>query len=227
MQRSTSCASWSFALEEVRVVGGDDGESELLGEREHARVQDRLPLAVVRLDLEVVAVLEELRVPARRLARRGLVVGHEVLGDLSGQARRGDDDPLVVLGQQFAVDAGARVEALGVGQGGELDEIPVPDGVAGQKDQMVVRLGRGGRPPTGAPIPGRHVRLHPDDRLDSRRSRVLLELPGRVEVTVIGDRHRGLLELLGPANQVIDSVGAVEEGELGVAVQVDEGHCEK
>ena len=94
------------ALEEVRVVGGDDGKSELLGEREDARVEDRLPVALVRLDLEVVAVLEELRVPARRLARRGLVVGHEVLGDLAGQARRRDDDPLVVLGEQLAVDAG-------------------------------------------------------------------------------------------------------------------------
>jgi hypothetical protein len=31
-----------------------------------------------------------------------------------------------------------------------------------------------------------------------------------VEVTVIGDRQGGLLELLGPADQVIDSVGAVE-----------------
>ncbi len=212
------------APEEVGVVGGDDGESELLGECEHARVQYRLPLALVRLNLEVVAILEELRVPARRLARRGLVVGHEVLRDLSGQARRRDDDPLVVLGEQLAVYTGARVEALGVGQGRELDEIPVPDRIAGQKDQMVVGLGSGGRSPAGAPVAGRHVRLHSNNRLDPRCSRVLLELPGRVEVTVIGDRQGGLLELLGPADQVIDSVGAVEEGELGVAMQVDEAH---
>ncbi len=185
------------------------------------------PSRLVRLDLEVVAVLEDVRVPARRLARRSLVVGHEVLGDLAGQARRGDDDPLVVLREQLAVDAGLGVEALGVGQRRELDQVPVPDRVAGQKDQVVVGLGVGRRPPTGAPIPGRHVRLHPDDRLDSRLSRLLLELPGRVEVTVIGDRQRGLLELLGPADQVIDSVGAVEEGKLRVAVQMDEGHHEK
>jgi hypothetical protein len=56
---------------------------------------------------------------------------------------------------------------------------------------------------------------------------VLLELPGRVEVTVIGDRDSGLLELLGPADQVIDSVGAVEERELGVAMEVDERHYAK
>ena len=54
--------------------------------------------------------------------------------------------------------------------------------------------------------------------------RLLLELPGRVEVTVIGDRQRRLLELLRPADQVVDPVGAVEEGVFGVAVEVNEGH---
>ena len=41
---------------------------------------------------------------------------------------------------------------------------------------------------------------------------------------MIGDRQRGLLELLGAADQVIYAVGAVEEGVLGVAVQVNEAH---
>lgn len=41
---------------------------------------------------------------------------------------------------------------------------------------------------------------------------------------MIGDREGGLLELEGPLDQVINSIGAVEKRILGVAVKVDEGH---
>ena len=44
---------------------------------------------------------------------------------------------------------------------------------------------------------------------------------------MIGDRERGLLELERPRDQVIDPVGAVEKGVLGVAVEMDEGHLRK
>ena len=41
---------------------------------------------------------------------------------------------------------------------------------------------------------------------------------------MIGDRQRGLLELERPRDQVIDPVGAIEEGVFRVAVEMDEGH---
>ncbi len=41
---------------------------------------------------------------------------------------------------------------------------------------------------------------------------------------MVRDRERGLLELEGSGDQVIDPVGAVEERVLGMAVKVDEGH---
>ena len=44
---------------------------------------------------------------------------------------------------------------------------------------------------------------------------------------MVGDRERGLLELERPRDQVVDPVGAVEEGVLGVAVEMDEGHLRK
>ena len=44
---------------------------------------------------------------------------------------------------------------------------------------------------------------------------------------MIGDGQGGLLQLLRALDQVVDPIGAVEEGELGVAVQVDEGHREE
>jgi hypothetical protein len=50
-------------LEEVRVVRRDDGESEVLPQPEDEVVEAPLLPRLVGLDLEVVAALEELRVP--------------------------------------------------------------------------------------------------------------------------------------------------------------------
>ncbi len=41
---------------------------------------------------------------------------------------------------------------------------------------------------------------------------------------MVGDREGRLFELDGPGYQVVDPVGAIEQGVLGVAVQVYEGH---
>jgi hypothetical protein len=48
-----------------------------------------------------------------------------------------------------------------------------------------------------------------------------------VEIPVIRDRQRRLLELERPGDQVIDAVRAIEKGVLRVAVQMDEGHLRK
>src|SRR5688572_29620914 len=92
---------------------------------------------------------------------------------------------------------------------------------------MVVRLRAGCIATPLAPVARRDVGFHPDDRLDPCLLRLLLELPGRVQIAVVRDRQRGLLELLRLGDQVIDSVGAVEEGVLRVTVEMDEGHTGK
>ena len=45
-----------------------------------------------------------------------------------------------------------------------------------------------------ASIAGRDVRFHPDYRLDARFLRFFLELPRRVEVTVVGNGEGWLFE---------------------------------
>ena len=109
-------------------------------------VERRLALRLVRLHLEVVAVLEQLGVPGRRLARRVESIVHQVLRDFAGQAGRRDDEPLVVLREQLAVDARLGVEAFGVGERRELDQVPVAGHVAREQHEMVVRLGAWRRP---------------------------------------------------------------------------------
>jgi hypothetical protein len=45
-----------------------------------------------------------------------------------------------------------------------------------------------------------------------------------MEVTVIGDGEGGLLKFERLTDEILDSVGAVEEGVFRVAVKVNEGH---
>ena len=60
---------------------------------------------------------------------------------------------------------------------------------------MVVRLrARRRRGRASRRSPGRDVRFHADDRLEPRLLRLFLELPGRVQVAVVGDREGRLLE---------------------------------
>ena len=185
------------ALEEVRVVRRDDGQPELIPEIEDPLVELRLAFRLVRLHLEVVAALEQLGVPRRGLASGVESVIHEMLRDFTGQAGRRDDQPFVVLGEQLAVDARLRIKAFGVCERRELDQILVPGHVPREQHQVVVclRARRGSR--LRPPVSWRDVRFHADDRFDLRFLGLLLELPGGVEITVIGDRQRRLLQLLG------------------------------
>ena len=82
-------------------------------------------------------------------------------------------------------------------------------------------------PKSSFSIARRDIRLHAEDRFDLRFLRLFLEFPGGVHVPVVGDRQSGLLELLRAPNQVVDSIGTVEERVLGMAMQMNEGHPAK
>ena len=141
-----------------------------------------------------------------------MVVPEQMRRDLAGQTRRRNDDSLTVLGEELSIDARLGVETLRVRQRRELNEIAIPDEVPGKQDQVIVRLLRGAIcSSAGTPIRGRNVGLHPDDRLELFLPRLFLEIPGCVQITMIGNRQGGLLELLGSSDQVFDPVRAVEE----------------
>ena len=71
---------------------------------------------------------------------------------------------------------------------------------------------------------GRNVGLHTDDRFYARLPRRLVEGPGAEHAPVIRERQARHLEVSGPFHQVCDAIGPVQQGILGVAVQVDEAH---
>ena len=174
-----------LGLEEVGVVGGHHRQAQLVGQGEDLPVELGLPLGVVGLHLQVVAAVEEVGVPLGGLAGAVHVVGHEVAGHLPGQARRGDDDALVVPGQHLPVHAGPVVEALGVPDGGELHQVAVAHQVPGQEHQVVVgalALAGAGAVPA---VAGRHVGLHADDGLEAFLARGLVEGPGAEHAAVV------------------------------------------
>ena len=213
-----------LGAQEVRVVGGDDREVQLAGEREDALVEDALVAGVVGLDLEVVAVLEDVGVPFSRLAGVVVAVVQQVGGHLAGHARRGDDDPLAILGEDFAVDAGLAVESLGIGERGELHQIAVAGEILGEEDEVVVVALARTAARAGAPVVGSDVRLHAENGAETGLLGLLLELPRGVQVTVIGDGEGWLFELQRPRDQVVDPVRSIEKRELGMAMQVNERH---
>ena len=52
--------------------------------------------------------------------------------------------------------------------------------------------------------------------------RLLLEVPGAVKISVVGDGEGRLLELLRAADQIANAIGTVEQRIFGMAVEMDE-----
>ena len=127
-----------FGAQEVRVVRGDDRKVQLLREPEHFRVELLLLARLVRLHLEVIAVLEDVRVPLRGLLCVVEPVLEKMPRHLARHACGRHDDPLIVLFEQLAIHTRLAVESLGVRERRELDQVLVPDPVAREEDQVVV-----------------------------------------------------------------------------------------
>jgi hypothetical protein len=66
-----------------------------------------------------------------------------------------------------------------------------------------------------------HHDLGADQRLDPLATRFLVELDRAEQIAQVGDGQRGLAVGRRGADDVIDAVGAVDDGEFGVQAQVD------
>ena len=206
------------------IVRGDDREPHLLAQLEDLGVELGLSFRVVGLDLQVVAVPEEVGVPVGGCTGPLPVVGHEVPGHLPRHAGGADDDAAGMRRQDLPVHPRPVIEALRVPDGRELHEVLVALHVPGQQDQMVVGpFSLAGLRAVPA-IPGSHVGLHPDNGLEPCLAGQLVECPGAEEAAVVRKGQAGHLEFLCPVNEVGEAVGSVEEGVLGVCMEVDEAH---
>ncbi len=211
------------------VVRRDDLHVVLLRQLEDDLVVDHLvvihfprqarDLRLVEHHLQVVVVAEHLLVPLDDLVDLFHVAGEDGARHLARHAGGAADQALVVLLQHLMADTGPVVHALDVGRGHDLDEVLVTLVVLRQQDQVVIPL------LLHPVVPHRHVRLASDDRLHrGMLLRELEELLHPVHVPVVRDREPGHPELLGAVEQVVDGRLAVQDGILGMYVQMDEGH---
>ena len=170
----------------------------------------RLAVGVVRLHLQVVAVLERFGVPGGRFPGALRVVGRQVARDLTRHAGGAHDQPPRVAGQHFPVHTRAVVEALRVSDGRQLYQVLVALHVPGQNHEVVVGpFSLAGFGAVSA-VAGRDVGLHADDRLEAGGAGLFLEGPHAEQAPVVRERERRHLELLGLPDQVRDAIRAVE-----------------
>jgi hypothetical protein len=205
----------------VHVVGAHHRQAEIAGDAGQAAIDDLLfvEALVLQLEEEVVGA-EDVAIRRRRGARLLQAILVDALGDLAFETARQADQALAVLREQVLVDARLVVEAFRVAGRDQLDQ--VVEALVGlrQQHQMVGRLA--GRAALGAAIAGRDVDLAAEDRLDALLPRVVVEGDRREHVAVLGDGERRHAQLLRLIEQLLDTAGAVEQGELRVEVEMDE-----
>ena len=204
------------------VVGRDERQPQLRGELEHAGVDGRLLGDAVVLELEEEAALaEQSRHPRRALAGGIVVLAVQERRDLALEARGERDQPLGVRGQRLVVDARLVVEALEVPDRAQLDQVPPAGLVLGQQHEVEVVAA----PPAAlVAAPRSQVRLHPEDRLDARLARGLVEFDRAEEVPVIGQGQGAHAHLRRRPHERVEAVRAVEERVLRVRMEMHEGH---
>ena len=120
--------------------------------------------------------------------------------------------------EQVLIDAGLVVEAFEVGGGDQVDEVAVAFLVFAEQDQVVVAVGIG----AGLVALLRDVDFAADDGLDALCLGGVVELDRAEEIAVVGHGDGGHF-LFDDVHELADFAGSVEQGIIGVAVEVDEG----
>jgi hypothetical protein len=169
----------------------------------------------------VQVVPEHLVEPPGQLLGLLRLVLEEVLVELPGQAPAQADESFGVGFEDLPVDPRVVVEPLQEGDAGELDEVLEPGGVLGEQGEVgvsVLLLAAALLPA----VPGGQVRLVADDRVDAALLALGVELDRPVQVAVVGDGAGGHAQLLGLLDQLGDAVEAVQQGVVGVQVEVGE-----
>ena len=105
----------------------------LLRIRRRVRIR-RMRLVALQLEVEIFA--EESLEPQQRLLGLVLLTGHDQLRDLTPEASRGDDQPLVIAFQKLLIDPRIAIKALRPSQRNELDEVLVAREILSQDQEM-------------------------------------------------------------------------------------------
>ncbi len=149
---------------------------------------------------------------------------HDVLGDFAGEAAGEADEAFGVFGEEGFRDARLFVEAVQGGFGGEADEVAVAGFVFGEDEEVVV-LGVGVGVLAEVGLFFADVELAAEDGLEALLVHGVEEMDGAVDVAVVGDGGGGLTNFGEVLGELVDVAGTVQEGVVGVEMEVRELSC--
>ena len=207
----------------MRVVGGDHGDIEFTLETEQRLVYLLFLLEALILNFEIEVARPKMSWYCAAAVRAfSYSTGDQVFAELAAEAAREADEALGMFGEVTLADARLAVEAVERCLGRDTDEVSVAFFILGEHQQVIVVVAFAGR---AVVFVFRDVELAAEDRLDAFFLRGLEEVHGAVDVAVVGHGD-GLLAQRGNAvNEFLDVAGSVEEGVLGVQMEVGEfGH---
>ena len=204
----------------VGVVGDHQGNTQLLAEPGQAVVYGRqLRHMLVALQFQEITIPEQFPVLEDLLAGPfGIAVNNK-----PGHFRRGAageaDQALVILLQEFPINAGAIMKAFKVPLGYQLHQITVAGVIPGQQDQ-VIRAAVGGAAVVATAMG--NVNLAADDGLYPCFLALRIKVHRAVEAAVVGDGEGVHSHVPDPVDEVGNAADAIKHAVFGVRVQVSE-----
>ena len=151
------------------------------------------------------------------------LLGGQRLNDLTGDTGGGDDQALVVLGEQFAVNAGAGEDALAhpveVRPRSQLNKIAVADLIFRQQQQVVVILTALGH--RVAARPRGHIGFHAKDGAQTGLPHRVVKLHRPIHHTVVSESDAVHPQFGRTGSNRLGRSVAVEQAVLGVNMQMD------
>ena len=180
----------------VDVVRADERKARLLVHADQLLIDMALLRNSVVLELEIEMVRPEDGGEVLCRADRPLVVAHrDVPRNLAREARRERNDALVVLREDFAVDARLVVEALREAGRHDLAEVVISLRRLGEQHEVIISVVRRSRVLVKT-APRRYINLAPENRFDSLCEAFLVEIHAAVHDAVVRNgrgRHAKLL----------------------------------
>jgi len=209
-------------LEVMHVIGRDELQAELFGPRHQLPVDPGLLGQAVLLQLQVEILRpERLLEPVHRRARPRQLIFQNPLRDFARQAAGERQQPFPVFRQQFLVNARLVIIPLRMRPGGQLDQVPIAGFIPGQQHEVMIHIAPAGGGLLLEPASRRHINLAANDGFEAVLPGLLIEVYGAIQHAMVGDRQRRKLQVARLLHQPIQPAGAIEQGILGVQVQVD------